>query len=562
MNSRAPDSGRWWLWTAVLLTVFKLWLTRGQPVYAIGAAGHDERLFLSLAESILQGNWLGDYDQMTLAKGSFYSLWVAAVFWVGLPLAFAQQLAYAASCAAMVRAFGPFLRGGFARLGLYTLLLWNPMSFEAPTLGRVLRQNIYTPLTVLIFAGLVALFFRRQESFRRQAPWAALLGLALGGFWLTREESIWIAPSVVLLAAAAVHGALRDSPGAVSILGRSVLVAVACAMLPVGLVAWQNYRHYGWFGTVESRAAAFQDAYGAMVRVKIGPEIPFVPVTRQAREAMYAVSPAFAELRPHLEGPIGLGWSESSEYVTKQPPADRQIGGGWLMWALRDAVKAAGYCHSAAEALGFYRRLADEINQACDDGRLPAGPRRSGFLPVWRDGQTAAVARTLADFADFFVTFKGFGAYSPPSVGGDDVLNLFRDVTLDRLAPSEDATNFPLPNQTALNERKLALLQGIGRLLRPVVLVLFGLAQIVSFGRFIQLAWRRELTYLLVLAAAAWGACLAYLLINALVHATSFPLLAVSSFAPAYPLLLLFIAAALADGWMAWVQPRLAGRVV
>ena len=57
---------------------------------------------------------------------------------------------------------------------------------------------------------------------------------------------------------------------------------------------------------------------------------------------------------------------------------------------------------------------------------------------------------------------------------------------------------------------------------------------------------------LLALAAAAWGGCLAYLLLNAVVQVTSFPLIAVSSFAPAYPLLLVFIAAAFWDAWTAW----------
>ncbi len=557
MTARVRISPRWWLWAGVLLTIAKLWLTRGQPVYAIGMAGHDERLFLALAENITQGHWLGTYDQMTLAKGSFYSLWVAFVFWIGLPLTFAQQLAYAAACAALVFACGPALRSGAARFGVYTLLLWNPMTYEAPTLGRVLRQNIYTPLTILVFAGLVALYYRRQESFRRQARWAALLGFSLGAFWLTREESVWIAPSVLLLAAAAIIGAARTSPSAVRIMVRSGLVATTCAVLPVLLVAGENYRHYGWFGTVEFRAQAFNDAYGAMVRVRLGPDLPYVPVTREAREAMYTVSPTFAELQPYLEGSIGLGWADASSSVTKLPADQRQIGGGWSMWALRDAVAAAGYCHSAGEALAFYRRMADEINRACDDGKLPAGPRRSGFLPRWRAGQASEVARTFGDFADFFVSFKGFGAYPPPSIGGDDVLTLFRDMTGEQLSPSVDATNLPLPNQSVMSQRKLAVLQDIGRVLRQVLLGLFCLAQFIAVVRVVQLAWRRQLTYPIVLAAAAWGACFAYLLINALIHVTSFPLIAVSSFAPAYPLLLLFIVAALWDAADAWLpRPR------
>jgi len=310
MTPPTATPARWWLWAAVLLTAFKLWLTRGQSIYAIGPASHDERLFLLLAEHLVRGEWLGAYTQMTLAKGSFYSLFVAAVFWIGLPLAFAQQALYAGACAAFTRACAPAIRSGGLRFALYAFLLWNPMSYEAPTLGRVMRQHVYTPLGMLIFAGLVALYYRRTERFQRQAPWAMLLGASLGGFWLTREESIWLAPSVALLALAWFVGAFRTSPDSRGRIRRTGLTTVGCALLPVTLVSWQNYRHYGWFGTCEFHAPAFNDAYGAMVRVKIGPDLPFVPVTRQAREAMYDVSPAFATLRPYLDGEIGTNWAD------------------------------------------------------------------------------------------------------------------------------------------------------------------------------------------------------------------------------------------------------------
>jgi len=49
MTAPAAASSRRWLWAALLVTAGKLWLTRGQPVYALGYAGHDDRLFIELA---------------------------------------------------------------------------------------------------------------------------------------------------------------------------------------------------------------------------------------------------------------------------------------------------------------------------------------------------------------------------------------------------------------------------------------------------------------------------------------------------------------------------------
>ncbi len=38
MNATSPKVVRIWFWTGVALTAIKLWLTRGQAVYAIGGA--------------------------------------------------------------------------------------------------------------------------------------------------------------------------------------------------------------------------------------------------------------------------------------------------------------------------------------------------------------------------------------------------------------------------------------------------------------------------------------------------------------------------------------------
>ncbi|MEO6873969.1 MAG: hypothetical protein ABI222_04020, partial [Opitutaceae bacterium] len=438
------------------------------------------------------------------------------------------------------------------------LLLWNPMSFDASSMGRVLRQHVYGPLALMLFAGLIALYLRRERPLRRLLPWMVLLGFSFSAFWLTREESIWIVPSLVLLAGPALVSAWRASREQFFRVSQALGFAALCAVLPLLMVSGLNYAHYRWFGTVEYRAAAFNDAYGAMLRVKVGPEIPYVAVTREARAAMYTVSPAFAELRPFLDGGIGRDWAESSEFLTKLPPDEHQIGGGWMMWALRDSVAAAGHGQNAKRALKFYRRMADEINAACDDGRLPARPRRSGFLPPWRPGQTAAVANTLVQFSDFVVSFRGFSAYAPPSVGTAEDLELFQRMTREKLSPGPGTTVLPAPDAEDIS--KTETLQDIGRALRPILLGLFWIAQFLAVVRVGQLVWQRRGSFPLTVAAAAWGAGVACLLISALIHVTSFPMLVISSFAPIYPLVLVFIAAVFWDVTAAWIAPRLPAR--
>ena len=97
----SPAVNRRWFWAAVLVTAAKLWLTGGQVIYAIGPAFHDDKLFARLAAHVLNGEWLGPYDQFTLAKGPMFPVFLAGAFWIGLPLILTQQLVYAGACAAV-----------------------------------------------------------------------------------------------------------------------------------------------------------------------------------------------------------------------------------------------------------------------------------------------------------------------------------------------------------------------------------------------------------------------------------------------------------------------------
>lgn len=547
-----PTRNRLWLAAALSLTFLKFWLSRGQGVYAIGEAGYDDRLFVELAQHLVRGEWLGPYNELTLAKGPFYSLFIAASFLIGVPLFLAQHLFYAAACGLFVRALRPAVTAAGARLAIYALLLWNPMTYDGPGLGRVLRQQVYGPLALMIFAALIALYLRRSGSGRRLLPWMLLLGLAAGAFYLTREEVVWLAPSVLLLGGACLWSSWKISVACLRRTAGLLGLASAFAAVPVLAVCSLNQCYYGWFGTCEFRAPEFNAAYGAMLRVRVGPELPFVPVTREAREAMARVSPRFAGLQQQFEAGLAQGWAGISESLTHLPPEKGQIGGGWMVWAFREATARAGHCGNAAQALAFYRELARELNRACAEGRLPAGPPRSGFLPPWRDAQTGPFVHTAREFAGFVVSFSRFSGWPPPSTGSPGELQLFRDLTRERLSPPAGELDVVGAARYLLNVWKVEVLHRTGKALRPVLLALFCLAQVVVLFRAPYAAWQGRWTYALTVAAAAWGACAASVLMHAMIEVTSFPVLTVTSFAPIYPLLLVFIISALWDATAAW----------
>lgn len=416
------------------LSLLRLWLATGQSTTALVAAPHDDTLFMRLAQHIAEGDWLGPFDNVTLIKGPFYPLWIAAMFLLGVPLALSQNLLYIGACLVTIVALKPVVRSPVALVSIYALLLFNPIMFG---ITRLLREAVYAPLTLLLAGCLIGLFVRRAGPLPRLATWAAATGVVLGAMWLAREESLWIVPSVAFVLASA--GWALWWRGIDRLWSRwGLLVSpVAIVAAGVGLVSTVNLIHYGAFMVTETGSAAWLGAYGALSRVEHDTWQRFAVAPRPVRDRIYRVSSAFAELRPAIEGDLGRIWGAQGCGRVKQLCGD--IGAGWFWVLVRDAVARAGYYHSPKTAAAYYRRLAGEVNAACASGALRCRPPRATMTPPWRNEYVplwlASAARAMTEVVRY-----GDVLAAPPPSDSDEVLLLpFRLITRDRLTPAADA---------------------------------------------------------------------------------------------------------------------------
>lgn len=417
----------------ITLAIIKLWLVNGQTIYAIGFSGHDDRLFLNLASGLLHGHWLGPYNNLTLAKGPFYPLWIATTFMLGVPLLLSQHLLYVTACTIFVIAVRPLLPRPIMLLLVYAVLLFNPISYTNVVMTRVFRDGIYPALTILVVACTIGLLGRHDRPLKSLLFWSTGLGFALSAFWLTREEGVWIMPSILIIISFAAVSILKTKPIDWRRLSLLCILPFVIWVIAIGTVAGINKAYYGVFSTVEFKSHDFLAAHGALLRVKHAHWQPYIPVPKETRERIYKVSPAFAELRPFLEGDLGKGWSQNS---CRELSVCDDIGGGWFMWAFRDAVAGAGHYASGAPAVNYYRRLASEINAACADRKLDCFAKRVSMMPPWHAEYARPLLNTIVRAAVFLAKFENFNAHPSPSEGTEESLVLFRDLTGGRLSPS------------------------------------------------------------------------------------------------------------------------------
>ena len=356
---------------------FYLWLVSVFNVEARLYNQHDDALYLRQAAYLSLGEWLGDYDELTLAKGPGYPAFIALAFKLNLPLLLAQHLLHIAACVLFCNVTRRLVERTWLCVALFFMLLFNPVMWA---MQAVLRDHFYASLTLFVLACAIGLLTACQRNLRELAGWAVGLGLALAVLWNTREEGVWIIP-LWLLCAVGACDVVWQTVGAER--WKRLALVLSTAVLPLALtlaLACINGWIYGAWLTTDLNYGPFAAAYGATMRVKHQHEQRYIPMPAETRERLYRASPAFAELRPKLEIP-GQVWKAYCAF--NHPLCQQEFFGGFYLWAFRDAVRGLGYYRSASASQEYLNRLANEVNQACANGTLDCLPPRQTVTPVW-----------------------------------------------------------------------------------------------------------------------------------------------------------------------------------
>jgi hypothetical protein len=345
------------------------------PVSIYTTAGHDDALFFKNAHQIVTGKWLGAYNQMTLAKGPGFPLFLAVNAVLGIPVTLLTALLYIFACGQIANT----LRGlGFNRyfvLTIFVVILFHPALFPL----RIIRDNIYPALSLIIISGVIRLAFARQQHDHRLVS-VVPYGLVFGFFWMTREEGIWIVPGLlILLCLRALQLKKQNLPI------KDIFYRFACfllvATLFVSLIAMINYYKYGKFEVVDFKGNAFSQAIKSLNSVDVGSDLPYLPVSFDKRQEIYRVSPTFAQLKGNFEDKENKLKIWTLAGCKIYPWTCGDYAGGWFAWALRDAVASKGHYKNSVKAAEFYNNITKEIETACDIGSIRCRANPISLMP-------------------------------------------------------------------------------------------------------------------------------------------------------------------------------------
>lgn len=532
----------------IALVLVRLWFSQGQRLVARTDLVHDDALFINQAESILDGTWLGQYNQLTLIKGPVYPLWIAFSYVIRMPLLWSQILLYIFACIMTCVALWPYFRSKAFQLLLFAVLLFNPFPYVID--HPVLRGEFYTAIALLTCAMALGMYVRLKASLAGFFAWSIGLGISLSLFVFTREDWIWITPAVLLLMTG-MEFAIRQGVDHQWTRRGILLVPLCLVLLTKGDFAYLNMRFYRTPVINELTGSDFTAAYKSLLRVKHPHWKQYIPVPKEVRTEIYRVSPHFAELQPYLEGMLGDSWVKNSREAL--PPEYRkihEIGGGWFIFALRDAAEQAGHHQTAGDAMAFYAAIALEVEDACRTGRLDCSPQGLFLMPPWRGEYTAQLPHFMTQSFWTLIYAPFSDRYREASYGTDAALGRFKRLTGDQLMPPvDDPAMRHIDVQQ--NGKKDEMIHGVTWMYRHLVYPSFILACLYSVWLFAHALRKKIFTWQVLFSLGLFASIAALVLIVSLLTVTSFYATSDIYLAPAYPLVLLFI---MMNSWFAYEQ--------
>jgi hypothetical protein len=405
---------RQFLWFAGAAVAVKLWLT---SFIAINpwSAPHDYTNFLEHAKNVLLGTWFGPYDVLTLIKGPGMPIYLAFIREIGLPLPIAHVLVYSLACAVACWAIRPAIRQGWVLGSVFIVLEFDPFTF-----GRLAwmlnRSQLMDTLALLVAGCGVGAAIRAASPPAVTARWLALLGAAVAAIVLTREDTVWIVPSLLVFLVAYVWAIVSPRVARKRLRAALLLIPFGVYGVCVGTIMWINGAEYGWKTAVETTSPEFVSAYQSLTRIVVpGVDPRTYPAPEAAREMAFRASPAAAELKPGFDE--ASRWKQTSCALAHLCD---DVSAGWFLWYFREAVAVTGHYDSGATARAYYKRLSQELDAACDAGKLTCRHKNLSLAPPLRLSDIPSIVRLTAATIVHVARFDEYTSGAPAAIGEDD----------------------------------------------------------------------------------------------------------------------------------------------
>jgi|GEM_PF-3519568 len=346
-----------------LLRMISIW---NLPLAAAPLAAADDGLLTRWAGTIASGQWTGTFDAYTFVKEVGFSIYLACLKVAHLPLIRATTFLYILGALFFIYALRNICSNRWVLFFVYLGLVFNPLLSSWHVGQRVYRNGFGLVLLLWAFGAIICLYFDIYEkSLKRNILWAFIGFVAVGMYFITKSDAVWILPFTGIVLLVALLTLISNRKKSKS--HRGVLLRAVLLMMPlVGIVAFKggvyamNMATYGcnsveYYAPVLDLLTSVEDEDN---------DSELIDLTVSTFKELCSLSPTLAETEEDVLDTL----DEYSEYDTH--PDDGEVEAGWTGWALASGFYESGVYDDPQTANEFYKNVYDELMACVEDGTL------------------------------------------------------------------------------------------------------------------------------------------------------------------------------------------------
>ena len=309
----------------IVMIAIRLLITYYLRPYIRTSYINDDMMMYDLVNNIVNGNYLGTYNHLTLVKGIMYPLFVSLLSIINIPYLMGINILYILSIGVITLSLRRAINNDKITLLLFILLLFNPISFAERTY-LLFYRNWFSSCIIFIYFGLL---FKLINKSRIKEY--ILLGIFLGIAFLTREDAVWLLPSLLIM---------------IIFVKEKLYIKI----IPIGIVIFFvlinsiiNYSYYGVFTYNELINSSFKDSYSKILSIEGDSLTEKLDIASRNSDTFKEFYDEFAK---------------TSYYKNETSYA------GNFIWVFRSYVNKLGYYESVEKANTFYNNIIKELDSS------------------------------------------------------------------------------------------------------------------------------------------------------------------------------------------------------
>lgn len=344
------------------ITLIRIWLAYLTPIYCIADAVYDDSLFVEHADTILSGIWLGDFNFRSIAKIPGFSIYIALCCYFGVPFNVALILTFMLAVIVTVLALRKVIDNWFFLIGLYVLLIFNPLMFDSQVAQRVYRSGVILSFAMMTVSSFIGLYINRGERLRVLIVWSVLCCFSFTCFYVMKEDSIWLIPFCVCVVACLFVSLFKHHKMKFSCLVLGTLPFI-CVFAAMNLIASVNQNCYGIYATSDRADSNYRLVIEDLNMIEDADysDNQRIWVSREAFEKAFECSPTLSLIENEF----------NKRYQGQNYEKLDSCEGDLVNWNLKELVNDAGiYSEGGFEVEKFYLNVHNELEEAFTNGQL------------------------------------------------------------------------------------------------------------------------------------------------------------------------------------------------